>query len=80
MCNIDETGAPSMMFHSFPFVNEYDPRSGDYGLGFFGHSMEVGAYFVRHPHLGTLCYLCDLSNIAAAGRNVAVVYPRDSYR
>jgi len=58
--NIDATGAPSMAFHLYPFVLAYDPRSGDHGLGFFGHALNVGAYVVRHPRLGTLCYLCDL--------------------
>ena len=52
MCNIDENGATSMMFHSFPFVNEFDPHSGDYGLGFFDHSVEAGAYYVQHPQFG----------------------------
>ena len=36
LANIDANGAPSMGYHSSPFINEYDPRSGDYGCGFFG--------------------------------------------
>ena len=47
MCNIDEDGATSMMFHVLPHVMAFDPHSGDYGLGFFGHSLESGAYWVQ---------------------------------
>ena len=63
--NIDATGAPSMAFHLYPFILAYDPRSGDHGLGFFGHALNGGAYVVRHPRLGTLCYLCDIVESAA---------------
>ena len=44
--NIDPDGAPSMAFHTYPFVSEHDPRSGDYGLAFFGHAMGAGSYLV----------------------------------
>jgi hypothetical protein len=79
MCNIDESGATSMMFHSFPFVNEFDPNSGDYGLGFFGHSVQAGAYYVQHPQWGETCYLCDVSNNGDETGSVSI-RPRDSYR
>jgi hypothetical protein len=79
MCNIDESGATSMMFHSFPFVNEFDPNSGDYGLGFFGHSVQAGAYYVQHPQWGETCYLCDVSNNGGETGSVSI-RPRDSYR
>eukprot|EP00965_Chrysotila_dentata_P046046 1530218-Pleurochrysis_carterae.AAC.1 len=37
MANVDAaTGAPSMMFHAVPHMLEFDPHSGDFGLGFFG--------------------------------------------
>ena len=58
--NIDETGAPGMLYNSFPHIQEHDPYSGDYGLGFFGISLESGGYFVNHKDLGPICYLCDL--------------------
>merc|ERR1712166_1736492 len=35
LANIDELGAPSMMMHMLPHVLEFDPRSGDFGLGLF---------------------------------------------
>lgn len=63
---IDADGAPSMAFHTYPFMLEYDPHTGDSGLGFFGHSMNVGAYSIpNHPRFGSLCYLC--AHTAAKG-------------
>ena len=50
-----------MLFHAFPHVMAHDAYSGDYGLGFFGLSLEAGATLVLHPALGPLCYLCDLA-------------------
>ena len=79
LMNIDERGAPSMMLHMLPHVMEYDPRSGDYGLGFFGHALEAGAYVV-HDGGRWLCYLCDF--LAAPGADVAApvaLAPRDSF-
>ena len=37
-----------------------DPYSGDHGLGFFGHAMNVGAYVAHDATLGWRCYLCAL--------------------
>jgi hypothetical protein len=76
LTNIDERGAPSMMLHMLPHVLDFDPRSGDFGLGFFGHTLEAGAYFVKHPTLGDLCFQCDLGSDTGA----VVIEPRDSYR
>jgi len=77
LANIDEHGAPSMMLHMLPHVLDFDPRSGDFGLGFFGHTLEAGAYFVQHPTLGELCFQCDLTS----GNTIpTVIEPRDSYR
>ena len=40
--NIDpDTGASSMGLHMLPHIMEYDPHSGDFGLGFFGHALQV---------------------------------------
>ncbi|XP_065177352.1 uncharacterized protein LOC135808135 [Sycon ciliatum] len=84
MGNIDESGAPSMMWHAFPYVMDYDPHSGDFGLGFFGHSLESGLYYVEDKSLGTLCYLCDVSVSGnkdgdGAGNGTVSILPRDSY-
>ena len=41
LLNVDgASGAPGMMLHMQPHVLDYDPHSGDFGLGFFGHSLE----------------------------------------
>jgi hypothetical protein len=50
LTNIDEAGAPSMMLHMLPHILDFDPHSGDYGLGFFGHTLEAGAYLVTKPN------------------------------
>jgi len=80
LTNIDESGAVSMGFHSFPFVLEHDPRSGDYGLGYFGHTTETGAFLVRDAAApaGWACFLCNLGPaVANVSASFAIV---DSYR
>jgi hypothetical protein len=37
-----------MGFHSVPFVLDFDPRSGDYGCGFFGITTEAASIITRH--------------------------------
>lgn len=76
MPNIDHTGAPSMGFHTYPFVSEHDPRSGDYGLAFFGHAMGTGAYLVRDAELGVLCYLCDAIELQSSRNGATSLRPR----
>lgn len=78
--NIDADGAPSMAFHLYPFMLEYDPYSGDHGLGFFGHAMNVGAYAVAHPALGWLCFLCALEPAAPAAAEAYTLTPLDSLK
>jgi hypothetical protein len=92
MMNIDGKGAPSMMMHMLPHVLEFDPHSGDFGLGFFGHTLTAASYFVRHPTMGDVCFLCDLQPgggaTAAAGgggganasATVVTYAVRDSYK
>ena len=47
LANIDpETGATSMGLHMLPHILDYDPHSGDYGLGFFGHAIQSASYVV----------------------------------
>jgi len=77
MNNIDEHGAPSMMMHMEPHILDFDPHSGDFGLGYFGCSVQSGAYFVDHPEIGPSCYLCNVE--AAAGGGVKIA-PVDLYR
>jgi hypothetical protein len=81
--SIDATGAPAIYFHAFPHVMEWDAYSGDFGLGFFGSSLEASATFVLHPRFGPSCYLCDLQGDGPAADGPAANYtlvPRDAYR
>jgi hypothetical protein len=72
-------GAVSMGFHSAPFALEYDPRSGDFGLGFFGVTLEAGAYLARDAALpgGWACFMCNLGPGARA--DAASFAPSDGY-
>lgn len=56
--------------------------SGDYGLGFFGSSLEASATLARDPSLGTICYLCDLETVSVGGATASkfTIRPRDAYR
>jgi hypothetical protein len=84
LTSINEDGAPSMMLHMLPHVLDFDPHSGDYGLGFFGHTIQAGAYFVNDKILGPMCYLCDFINGRPKSANLAdeaiLLAPRDSFR
>lgn len=52
-----------MMLHMLPHVLDFDPHSGDFGLGFFGHTLEAAAYLVDRPDLGLNCFLCTLDGL-----------------
>jgi len=81
--NIDAAGAPAIYFHAYPHVMEHDAYSGDYGLGFFGSSLEASATLVLDPQLGPLCYLCDVQppeGGAAEPSGDVTLLPRDAYR
>jgi hypothetical protein len=87
LANIDSNGATSMMWHAMPYVMDYDPHSGDFGLGFFGHCLETGSYYVLDKKMGELCYLCDISAAGMAsvsgeresGGGAVTITPRDSF-
>jgi hypothetical protein len=72
-------GAVSMGFHTVPFGLEYDPRSGDFGLGFFGVTLEAASYLVRDAQLpgGWACFMCNLG--PSAGASAASFAPGDGY-
>ncbi|MBZ6381391.1 DUF5695 domain-containing protein [Sphingomonas sanguinis] len=74
--NIDQDGASSAAFHSWPDRMQWDPYSGDYGMGFFGHAYAAGTYVVNDPALGWLSYG---GNLSLADGHVRVV-PRDGAR
>ena len=43
LTNIHPDGSTAMFFHAYPWVMDFDPHSGDYGLGFFGNALEQGS-------------------------------------
>jgi len=74
--NIDQQGASSAAFHSWPDRMEWDPYSGDYGMGFFGHAYAAATYLVDDPALGWLSYG---GNLSQSGGTIHVE-PRDGAR
>lgn len=52
--NVDRDGFASAGFHSEPDVMDWDPLTGDYGMGYFGHAYAAASYLVRDPQLGWL--------------------------
>ncbi|WP_322963669.1 DUF5695 domain-containing protein [Sphingomonas fuzhouensis] len=74
--NIDQDGASSAAFHSWPDQMEWDPYSGDYGMGFFGHAYAAATYVVNDPTLGWVAYGGNLSQSDGQVR----VEPRDGAR
>jgi hypothetical protein len=76
LSNIDSEGFASCAFHSRPDTMKWDAYSGDYGPGFFGHSMNVATYVVQHPDLGWLAFGGNLTVEA----DKVKVQPLDSFR
>ena len=56
LSNIDQEGFASAAFHAFPDKLAFDPYSGDYGSGFFGHAINTGTYLTHDPELGWLAF------------------------
>ena len=52
--NIDQQGFASAAFHSWPDMMKWDPYSGDYGMGFYGHALAAATYLVDDPTFGWL--------------------------
>ena len=74
--NIDRDGFASAAFHSWPDRMRWDPYSGDYGMGYFGHAYAAGSYLVEDPVFGWLGYG---GNVTQAGGDVTIV-PKDGAR
>lgn len=68
------TGESSMGWHGALERLYPDSTSCDYGVGFYGHSINSGSYVVR-TELGWSCFLCDLYDTGAA----LTIVPRDSF-
>ncbi len=54
--NVDRDGFASAGFHSEADVMDWDPLTGDYGMGYFGHAYAAATYLVRDPVFGWLGY------------------------
>ena len=54
--NIDQHGFGSAAFHSWPDMMKWDPYTGDYGMGFFGHAYAAATYLVKDTRFGWLGY------------------------
>lgn len=76
LTNIDREGFASAAFHAWPDTLTFDPYSGDYGPGFFGHALGIATYVAKHQQLGWLAFGGDLEVIG----DKVVVRPRDSAR
>uniref|UniRef100_UPI0026143CA5 DUF5695 domain-containing protein n=1 Tax=uncultured Sphingomonas sp. TaxID=158754 RepID=UPI0026143CA5 len=50
--NIDQQGFSSAAFHAWPDMMKWDPYSGDYGMGYYGHALTAATYLVDHPTFG----------------------------
>ena len=74
--NVDRDGFAAAGFHSEPDVMDWDPMTGDYGMGYFGHAYAAATYLVRDPALGWLGFG---GTVAERGDAVAVT-PHDGAR
>src|SRR3546814_12207363 len=55
---------------------KWDPYSGDYGMGFYGHAIAPATYVVDHPTFGRLGFGGDVD----AAKDRISITPRDSAR
>ena len=77
MSNIDvDSGAPAIYFHAFPHIMEHDAYSGDYGLGFFGSSLEAGATLVLDAQLGPVVGPCSMGTPCSVRSPLRVAWVR----
>ena len=79
LSNIDIDGAASMGYHCYPFMQEHDPYSGDYGLAFFGSALNIGSYVVEDQELGQLCYLCNITVSSDEHQAEYTITPQDPF-
>lgn len=74
--NIDQSGFSSAGFHAWPDMMKWDPYSGDYGMGFFGHAYAAATYIVNDPIFGWLGYGGNVS----VARGTVSIAPKDGAR
>jgi hypothetical protein len=75
--NIDQQGFSSAAFHSAPDMMKWDPYSGDYGMGFYGHAITAASYLVKDPTFGWLGFG---GNVNQASGAVITIAPKDGAR
>lgn len=74
--NIDPNGFGSAAFHSWPDKMGWDPYTGDYGMGFFGHAYAAATYVVNDARFGWVSYGGNLTQ----AEGVVTVAPKDGAR
>ncbi|MCX8474541.1 MAG: DUF5695 domain-containing protein [Sphingomonas sp.] len=74
--NIDQTGFSSAAFHAWPDMMKWDPYSGDYGMGFFGHAYAAATYLVNDATFGWVGYGGNVSQARGSIR----IEPKDGAR
>lgn len=74
--NIDQEGFSSAAFHAWPDMMKWDPYTGDYGMGFFGHAYATASYLVNHPTFGWVGFGGDVTK----SEDTIVITPKDSAR
>jgi hypothetical protein len=74
--NIDRDGFSSAAFHSAPDMMKWDPYSGDYGMGFYGHAITAASYLVKDPTFGWLGFGGNVDQAADA----VSITPKDGAR
>lgn len=74
--NIHPDGFASAAFHSAPDRMAWDPYSGDYGMGFYGHAIAAATYLVEDPTFGWLGF----GGAVTTGGGTVTVTPADGAR
>jgi hypothetical protein len=74
--NIDTQGFASAAFHSWPDQMRWDPYTGDYGMGFFGHAYAAATYLVKDDTFGWLAFGGNLQR----NGDELLVEPKDGAR
>ncbi len=74
--NIDRDGFASAAFHSAPDMMKWDPYSGDYGMGYYGHAITAASYLVNDSTFGWLGFGGTVERAA----DVVSIIPKDGAR
>jgi hypothetical protein len=74
--NIDQEGFSSAAFHAWPDMMKWDPYTGDYGMGFYGHALTAATYLVNDPTFGWLGFGGDVTQ----GKDGVQIQPKDGAR